>query len=98
MGKLKITEAEAGVAFAVRVVPRASRNEIVGVHGDALKVRLTAPPVEGRANEALIAFLAQRLGVRKSQVEIVAGATSRHKVIRVSGLSAQEVREHLLGK
>ena len=98
MGKLKITEAEAGVAFAVRVVPRASRNEIVGVHGDALKVRLTAPPVEGRANEALIAFLAQRLGVRKSQVEIVAGATSRHKVICVSGLSAQEVREHLLGK
>ncbi len=97
MGKLKITEAEAGVAFAVRVVPRASRNEIVGVHGDALKVRLTAPPVEGRANEALIAFLAQRLGVRKSQVEIVAGATSRHKVIRVIGVLAQEVEERLLG-
>jgi len=97
MGKLKITEAEAGVAFAVRVVPRASRNEIVGVHGDALKVRLTAPPVEGRANEALIAFLAQRLGVRKSQVEIVAGATSRRKVIRVIGVLAQEVEERLLG-
>jgi hypothetical protein len=97
MSQLKITEVEGGVTFAVRVVPRASRNEIVGVHGDALKVRLTAPPVEGKANEALIALLAQRLGVRKSQVEIVAGATSRRKMIRVIGLSAQEVEEFLLG-
>ncbi|MBM4467450.1 MAG: YggU family protein [Chloroflexi bacterium] len=84
MGQLKITEVEGGVTFAVRVVPRASRNEIVGVQGDALKVRLTAPPVEGKANEALVAFLAQRLGVRKSQVEIVAGGTS-----------PQELRERL---
>jgi uncharacterized protein (TIGR00251 family) len=97
MSQLKITEAEGGVTFAVRVVPRASRNEIAGVHGDALKVRLTAPPVEGRANEALVAFLAQRLGVRKSQVEIVAGATSRRKMICVLGLSAREVEERLLG-
>jgi uncharacterized protein (TIGR00251 family) len=97
MGQLKITEAGDGVTFAVRVVPRASRNEIVGVHGDALKIRLTAPPVEGRANEALITFLAQRLGVRKSQVEIVVGATSRHKILRVIGLLAQEAEERLLG-
>jgi len=97
MGQLKITEVEGGVTFAVRVVPRASRNEIVGVQGDALKVRLTAPPVEGRANEVLVAFLAQRLGVRKSQVEIVAGATSRQKIIRVIRLLAQEVEERLLG-
>jgi uncharacterized protein (TIGR00251 family) len=97
MGQLKITEVEGGVTFAVRVVPRACKNEIAGVHGDALKVRLAAPPVEGKANEALIAFLAQRLGVRKSQVEIVAGATSRRKMIRVIGLSAQEVGECLLG-
>jgi uncharacterized protein (TIGR00251 family) len=97
MSQLKITEVAGGVAFAVRVVPRASKNEIAGVHGDALKVRLTAPPVEGRANEALIAFLAQQLGVRKSQVEIVAGATSRRKMIRIMGLSAQEVEERLLG-
>ncbi len=97
MSQLKITEVEGGVTFAVRVVPRASRNEIVGVQGDALKVRLTAPPVEGRANEALIAFLAERLSVRKSQVEIVAGATSRRKVLRVIGLSLQEVEERLWG-
>jgi uncharacterized protein (TIGR00251 family) len=97
MSQLKITEVEGGVAFAVRVVPRATRNEIAGVHGDALKVRLTAPPVEGRANEALVTFLAHRLGVRKSQVEIVAGATSRRKMIHIIGLSAQEVEERLLG-
>lgn len=97
MGQFRIIEADGGVTFAVRVVPRASKNEIAGVHGDALKVRLTAPPVEGRANEALIAFLAQRLGVRKSQVEIVAGATSRRKMICVIGLSGQQVEERLLG-
>jgi len=97
MSQLKITEAGGGVTFAVRVVPRASKKEIVGVHGDALKVRLTAPPVEGRANDALIAFLAQWLGVRKSQVEIVAGATSRRKMIRVIGLSGQKAEERLLG-
>ena len=97
MSQLKITEAEGGVTFAARVVPRASKNEIIGLHGDALKVRLTAPPVEGRANEALIAFLARRLGVRKSEVEIVAGAASRRKLVRVIGLSSHEVEEHLLG-
>ncbi len=97
MGKLKITGTEDGVTFAVRVVPRASKNEIAGIHGDALKIRVTAPPIEGRANEALIAFLAKRLGVRKSEVEIVAGATSRRKMIHVSGVLTQEVKERLLG-
>ena len=95
MGQLKIAEVKGGVTFAVRVIPRASRNEIVGMQGDALKVRLTAPPVEGKANEALVAFLAQWLGVRKSQVEIVAGATSRRKTIRVMGVSPQEVEQKL---
>jgi uncharacterized protein (TIGR00251 family) len=97
MGKLKITGTERGVTFAVRVVPRASKDEIVGIHGDALKIRVTAPPVEGRANETLVAFLADQLGVRKSQVEIVAGTTSRRKTIRVVGLWPQEVGERLLG-
>ena len=97
MGQLKITEAEGGVTFAVRVVPRASKNAIAGIHGDALKVRVTAPPVEGKANKALVAFLAKRLGARKSQVEIVAGAASRRKMIRVINLSLEEVEECLLG-
>ena len=97
MREFKITDAQQGAAFAVRVVPRASKNEIAGQVGDAIKVRLTAPPVEGKANEALIAFLAQELGVRKSRVEIVAGETSRNKVICVLGLSPAEVEERLLG-
>ena len=97
MREFKITDAQQGAAFAVRVVPRASKNEIAGQVGDAIKVRLTAPPVEGKANEALIAFLAQELGLRKSQVEIVAGETSRNKVICVLGLSPAEVEERLLG-
>jgi len=95
--EFKITDAQQGAAFAVRVVPRASKNEIAGQVGDAIKVRLTAPPVEGKANKALIAFLAQELGLRKSQVEIVAGETSRNKVICVLGLSPAEVEERLLG-
>lgn len=95
MSQLKLTDVAGGVTFAVQVIPRASKNEITGIHSDALKVRLTAPPIEGKANEALVAFLAERLGVRKSQVEIVAGATSRRKMIRVTGLSAQEIKERL---
>jgi uncharacterized protein (TIGR00251 family) len=94
--EFEITDAEKGAAFAVHVVPRASRNEVAGRMGDAIKIRLTAPPVEGKANQALVAFLAQELGVRKSQVEIVAGETSQNKVICVLGLSPVEVEEKLL--
>jgi len=93
----KITDAKKGAAFTVHVVPRASKNEIAGRMGDAIKVRLTAPPVEGKANKALVAFLAEQLGVRKSQVEIVAGETSRNKMVSVLGLSPVEVEERLLG-
>jgi len=96
--EFKITGAERGAAFPVRVIPRASRNEIEGVTGHALKVRLTAPPVEGAANEALIELLAERLKVRKSQIEIVAGQTSRQKMISVVGLQPGEVEKRLFGK
>ena len=95
--ELEVVEAEGGVTFPVRVVPRASKNEVVGVQAGALKVRLTAPPVRGAANEALVEFLARSLGVRRGQVEIVRGHTSRRKLVRVAGLPAQEVRERLLG-
>jgi hypothetical protein len=95
--ELKITDAKQGAAFTVRVVPRASKNEIAGRMGDTIKVRLTAPPVEGKANKALIAFLSEQLRVRKSQIEIVAGETSRNKLISVVGLSPLEVEERLLG-
>ncbi len=95
--KFKITNAEGGAAFAVRVVPRASKNEISGRHGDAVKIRLTAPPVEGAANQALVGFLAETLGVRKNQIEILTGHTSRDKMVCVVGLTPQEVEERLGG-
>ena len=70
-----------GLMLSVRVQPKASRNAIQGVHGEALKISLTAPPVGGAANKACVAFLAKRLGLAKSAVEIVRGQTSRNKRI-----------------
>ena len=93
--KFKISSAEGGAAFPVRVVPRASRNEISGRHGDAVKIRLTAPPVEGAANRALVDFLAETLGIRKNQIEILSGRASRDKIVCVVGLTPQEVEEQL---
>lgn len=87
-----------GARFRVRVVPRARKDEVAGLLGDALKVRLAAPPVEGAANRALVKFLAQRLGVRASQVHILAGHTSREKVVAVEGLPPKEVEARLLGR
>ena len=95
MTDLPVKNVAGGVTFAVHVTPRARKNEIVGVQGDALKIKLAAPPVEGAANAALCAFLAERLGVRASAVALVAGQTSRHKVMRVQGLTAVETRARL---
>jgi uncharacterized protein (TIGR00251 family) len=91
-------ESNGAVMFSVKVVPRASKNQIAGVEGDAIKVRLNAPPVEGKTNDMLIAFLADALGVRRAQVEIVTGHSSRHKVVRVRGVSVQEVERKLMQK
>lgn len=93
---IPIRDIAGGVSFAVRVQPRAKRNAIAGTLGDALKLALTSPPVEGRANEACVEFLARILGVSRSSVAIAVGETSRNKLIRVSGLSADAVRERLL--
>ena len=84
-----------GVSFAVKVHPRAKRNGITGEVGDALKVSLTTPPIEGRANEACIEFFAKLLKVPRSSVTIASGLTSRNKVIRVAGISAEELRKTL---
>ncbi len=84
-----------GVTFAVKVHPRARKNAITGEHGNALKLSLTSPPVEGRANEACIEFFANLLKVSRSSVTIASGQTSRQKVIRVSGLSAEELRRRI---
>ena len=72
-----------GLAFRVHVQPRSSRNQVVGVHGDALKLKLTAPPVEGAANAACIAFIADLLDLPKSVISIIAGHTSRRKTLLI---------------
>lgn len=72
------------LVLTLHVQPGASRTECAGLHGDAHKIRLAAPPVEGRANEALIAFLAESFGVRRRDVEIVSGASARRKIVRIS--------------
>jgi uncharacterized protein len=92
---IPINDGEFGATFAVKVHPRAKKNAITGELGDALKVALTAPPVEGRANEACIEFFANLLKVPRSSVTIASGESSRRKVIRVAGLSAGEVRKQL---
>jgi uncharacterized protein len=84
-----------GVAFAVKVHPRARKNAITGEFGDALKLSLTSPPVDGRANQACIEFFAKLLMVPRSSVTIASGQTSSQKVIRVSGLSAEEIRRRI---
>jgi uncharacterized protein len=92
---IEIHNTAGGATFAAKIHPRAKNNAITGEIGDALKVSLTAPPVEGRANEACIEFFAKLLNVPRSSVTIAAGQNSRNKVIRVSGLSANEVRQRL---
>jgi uncharacterized protein len=92
---LAIHESDDGVSFAVRVHPRAKKNAITGELGDALKLSLTSPPVDGRANEACIEFFAKLLKVPRSSVTIASGQTSRNKVVRVVGLSAEELRKRI---
>lgn len=92
---IPIRDTPAGAMFTVKVHPRARKNAITGEAGDALKVALTAPPVEGRANQACIAFLAELLNVPRGSVTIVGGQTSRNKMIRVAGRTAAEVEAKL---
>lgn len=89
---LQVTEGKGGCIFRVRVLPRSRRDEVAGLHGDALKIRLTAPPVRGKANRALQEFLADQLRISPSDVEILTGHTSRQKRVRVMGVSADAVR------
>jgi hypothetical protein len=93
---ISIRDTPSGATFTIKVHPRAKKNEITGEVGDALKVALTSPPIDGRANEACIEFLAKLLNVPRSSVTIAAGDTSRNKVIRVRGFSAAEIAERLL--
>ncbi len=90
-----IHDMPAGATFAVKIHPRARKNAITGELGDALKLSLTAPPVEDRANEACIEFFANLLKVPRSSVTIASGDTSRRKIIRVEGLTAEELGKRL---
>lgn len=92
---IEISEKEGSVALRVRVQPRASRTEVTGEHAGALKLKIAAPPVDGKANEECRRFLAKLLGVSAGSVEIIAGASSRDKVIRIHNISADRVREAL---
>jgi len=92
---IAVRQTVAGVAFAVKIHPRAKRNAVTGEVGDALKVSLTAAPIDGKANDACIEFFANLLKVPRSSVTIAAGQTSRNKVIRVAGLSAEELEKRL---
>ncbi len=92
---IPVRDTPSGATFQVKVHPRAKKNAITGEAGDALKLALTAPPVEGQANEACIALLAELLNVSRSSVTIAAGESSRNKVIRVSGMSAAQAEAKL---
>lgn len=84
---MKITEAAGSVTFDILVQPRASRAKIGPVHDERLKVAVTSPPVDGEANAAVIELLAKTLGVSRSAVEVVAGASSRRKTVRITGVT-----------
>jgi len=92
---IPIQESGGGVTFVVKIHPRAKRNAITGELGDALKVSLTAPPIDGKANEACIGFFAKLLKLPRSSVTIASSQSSRRKVIRVAGISAEDVRRRL---
>jgi uncharacterized protein (TIGR00251 family) len=93
---LEIMKTATGPVFRVRVQPGASKNQIVGVQQDALKIRISAPPVEGKANKALVQFLAEQLEVRRSQVEILSGHATRRKTIHLIGKGTQNKLQRLI--
>lgn len=92
-----LTEGKDGIVLKLYIQPRASKNEIIGIYdGVALKIRLTSPPVEGAANAACIKLIADILGIRKNQIELVSGQKSRIKQIKIIGISLKEAENSLL--
>jgi uncharacterized protein (TIGR00251 family) len=91
-----VRDTSAGATFAVKVHPRARKNAVTGVVGDALKLAVTAPPVEGRANQAVIEFFADLFQIPRASVTIAGGATGRNKVVRIAGMSRLAVEQRLM--
>jgi len=89
---VEITEKDGAVTFRLRVQPRASRDEVAGEHSGAIKLRISAPPVDGKANEACRRLIAKLVGVSPSAVEIIAGVSSKDKTIRIHGATAAHLR------
>jgi len=87
-----------GVVIRIRVQPRASKNRIAGIIGDAFKVAVTSPPVDGAANSACIEFLAELLKIPKNRVEIVSGHTGRTKLLKIYGMNSRDIKEKFEGK
>ena len=90
-----MTQASPGCTLALKVIPNAPRDEVAGWLGEALKVKIRAPALDGRANAALVAFLADRLGLSPRATTLVHGAKSRQKFVRIDGLTLPEVRRRL---
>lgn len=88
-----IRETPSGVILKVRIQPRASSDEIVGLHGDTLKIRIAAPPVDSAANESLVKLLSKKLDIPKSQIQLIKGQTARNKNLLLSGLKTSELPE-----
>ncbi len=91
-----ITQSRDGVVVSVHASPKAARNEVQGLHGDALKVRLHAPPVDGKANDTLIRFVADRLRIPARNVTILSGETNRRKRLLIRGIVVESARQGLL--
>ena len=87
------TKCPGGVRIHLQVQPRASRTEVVGLHGEALKIRVAAPPVDGAANEAIIRFFADRLDVSRSRVRLTKGAGGRRKVVEIDGIGLEALNK-----
>ena len=92
---IPIHESAKGITFSIKVHPRARKNAITGVVGDALKLALTAPPVDGKANQAVIEFFADLFAIPRSSVTIASGETSRNKVVRITGVSKLVAEQRL---
>ncbi|MCJ7728325.1 MAG: DUF167 domain-containing protein [Sedimentisphaerales bacterium] len=95
MGELKIQQKDGAVIFSVKVVPRSSRTTIAGILNGMLKVKLAAAPEKGKANQALVEFLAEILGVRKNTIKITSGLTSPVKTIEITGVSEEILLDRL---
>jgi len=90
---LRVSEAGGRVRFSVRVQPRAARSELAGEYGDALRIRLAAPPVDGAANDELVSFLSNVFAVARKSIRILAGETARSKLIEIEGITERAVRD-----